>query len=229
MRIATPRFKWRRSATLQVRRELRRAFDAARSSDHHEALTVLGESLGEAVKKKMGPEPQPFALVSTPEDADHLVSGMLRAIGKSRARLVCYWSERHAFKRDEDVATVFQEYVDPRLRDGVNTVVIANSFIASGCIVRANLEKLLLRLDPRRIIIAAPVMLDGAEKRLRSSFPRPISSRFEFVTFGVDQKRNSKIVDPAVGGMVEERLGYKASRRLPRLVNDWHRAVQQLQ
>lgn len=213
-------------ATAQVKAQLDELLRAETPTRYGEVLTALGQSLGTAVKVRLGASRGPFALVSTPEGADSLVRGMLDALGRERARLVCYWAERHPVEGKEDVANIYQEYFDPRLAEGASTVVVVQSIISSSCIVRTCLEKILLRLAPKRIIIAAPVMLDGAESRLKKDFSPAIGERFEFVAFAVDTMTQGNIVVTGVGGMVEERLGYKPSRRLPKLVNDWHRAVQ---
>lgn len=210
-----------------VQTQLNELLEEKGPARHGEALTALGQSLGTAVKRRFGASCGAFALVSTPEDADYLVSGMLDTLGKERARLVCYWAERHSHGDGDDVATVYQEYVDPRLPESVTTVVIAKSIISSSCIVRTNLEKLLLRLKPKRIIIAAPVMFEGAEERLRKNFSRAIGERFEFVAFATDTKKDGIVVVPGVGGVVEERLGYTPTRRRPKLVSDWQRAFHQ--
>lgn len=219
----------RPEASGPVKGQLEELLDATTPVQYGEALTVLGHSLGSAVKRRFGASRSPFALVSTPEDADYLVSGMLNAMGKERARLVCYWAERHPGEGGEDVATVYQEYVDPRLAEGVSTVVVAKSIISSSCIVRTNLEKLLLRLDPTRIIIAAPVMFDGAEERLKKNFSRSVGDKFEFVAFAIDTKKDGDVVVPGVGGMVEKRLDYTKTRALPKLVNEWQQAFKPLQ
>ncbi len=105
----------------------------------------------------------------------------------------------------------------------LGTVIIAKAIISSSCVVRTNLEKLLATTKPQRVVIAAPVMLKGAEQRLRNAFPIEISSRFEFVTFAIDSKKEGPVVIPGVGGMVEERLGLtgRSARFMPSLVSEW--------
>ncbi len=109
----------------------------------------------------------------------------------------------------------------------LETVVIAKSIIASGCIVRTNLEKFLTQVKALRIVIAAPVMLAGAEKQLRADFPEAISKRFEFITFAIDSLQEGNTVKPGVGGQVEARLGLKgkSERFSPALVKEWRAAM----
>jgi len=109
---------------------------------------------------------------------------------RRRARLVCYWTHRRSFD-DGDIATVVQRYEDPRLRGSIDSVIIAKSIVSSGCIVRTHLEQLLERTKPKRIFIAAPVMMKGADGALRRAFPASVAARFEFVTFAVDSKRSA--------------------------------------
>lgn len=185
------------------------------------AMTQLGKYLGQSIK--LPRSGAPFALVATPEDADFLVAGMLKELPTDRARLVCYWTSRKHFD-DGDLATVVQQYVDPRLSSTVDTVVIAKAIIASGCIVRAHLEKFLTKFNPRRIVIAAPVMVRDADKSLMSSFGGALSKKFEFVTFATDPAADSSgIVRPGVGGNVEERLGLEnePQRFAPNLITTW--------
>lgn len=210
-----------------VKQELDRLLNEPSFAQYRDAMTKLGNYLGVIAKTHLG-QRKPFALVTTPEDADFLTRGMLATLPRSQARLACYWTTRHQFQGREDVATVTQSFVDPSMPKKVETVVIAKSIIASGCIVRTNLEKFLKAAEPRRIVIAAPVMLVGAEAQLRAAFPTSISNRFEFLTFATDAVRDGNTVRPGVGGQVEERLGLKgkSERFSPTLVKEW-RASQQ--
>ncbi|PZR11108.1 MAG: hypothetical protein DI536_18395 [Archangium gephyra] len=153
------------------------------------------------------------AVVTTPEDADFLTAGFLESA--SRARLVCYWTERSTSSLG-DVATVVQQFVEPGMPKQVDTVVVLKSIISSGCIVRTHLEQFLEDAKPRRIVIAAPVMLKGADTELRKQFPKKVAALFEFVTFAIDTQKRGNVVLPGVGGWVEERLGLKTRR--PRFV-----------
>ncbi len=212
-------------ATPQVKQELERLLHEPSFAQYRDAMIKLGKQLGFAVKERISTKA--FALVTTPEDADFLTRGMLESLPRQRAHLACYWTSRHHFPRGADIATVTQSFVDPSMPKTVETVVIAKSIIASGCIVRTNLEKFLTEVKPLRIVIAAPVMLAGAEQQLKDDFPAAISKRFEFLTFATDSVRDGSTVKPGVGGRVEARLGLegKSDRFSPALVKEWRAAM----
>ncbi len=212
-------------STPEVKKELTRLLNEPSFVQYRDAMTKLGQQLGAAVKERISSKA--FALVTTPEDADFLTRGMLEMLPRRRAHLACYWTSRHHFPGRADVATVTQSFVDPSMPRTVETVVIAKSIIASGCIVRTNLEKFLTEVKPVRILIAAPVMLSGAEKQLRDDFPPSISKRFEFLTFAIDSVQEGRTVKPGVGGQVEARLGLKgkSDRFSPALVKEWRAAM----
>ncbi len=214
-------------ASTAIEGQLERLLQGRQSTQaYREAMTELGASLGREVRSRINVT-KPFALVSTPEDADYLVTGMLKALPHQNARLVCYWTERKEFV-DGDLATVIQQYFDPRMGSKIDTVIVAKAIISSGCIVKTHLENFLLRAQPNRVVIAAPVMVKSAEKQLRAAFAREISERFEFVVFAKDPApQTGKIVTPGVGGMVEELLGLqsKTARFSPTLVSSWRESA----
>ena len=193
---------------------------------YRDTLIALGTSLATAVVSTTGPLRKTFAIVSTPEDADFLTRGILQILPRRHARLACYWTDRRTFG-DGDVATVVQQFEDPRLVRRVDTVIVASAIIASGCTTRTILEQFLENNAPHRIVIAAPVMLRGAERRLRAAFSTDISSRLEFVTFAIDSKKEGAEVVPGIGGMGEERLGLsgKSPRFMSALVQEWRATV----
>ncbi len=212
------------SSNPEVRIALESLLNEPPIAQYGRAMKSLGKSLGLAIKSRLGSD-KPFAIVSTPEDADFLVDGMLSSLPRSRARLVCYWTKRKHFE-DGDLATVVQQFVDPRLTNhpNVETVVVAKAIISSGCIVRTHLEKFLTESQPKRVIIAAPVMVKGADQQVASAFPKAISRTFEFVTFAKDPAAGPDgVVRPGVGGVVEERLGLKdrPERFSPALISAW--------
>lgn len=187
-------------------------------SVYRAAMKNLGRHLGDQLKGHLGRGK--FAVVTTPEDADYLTRGLLERVPRERAHLVCFWTQR---LEKQDVASVVQEFIQPLPRS-LPSVVIVKSIIASGCIVRTNLEKFLTFARPERIFIAAPVMLKGADEALRREFSAEVSRRFEFLTFAVDAKRDGRThaVVPGVGGWVEERLGLKSKspRFAPALIRE---------
>ena len=220
-----PKRSFSKLSSPEVKHELERLLNDPPYPQYRDAMRKLGEQLGVAAKLHLDHR-KPFALVTTPEDADFLTRGMLTSLPRARARLACYWTERHHFTGRADVATVTQSFVDPQMPKRLETVVIAKSIISSGCIVRTNLEEFLTAVQPERILIAAPVMLAGADDQLRAEFPESISKRFVFITFATDTVRDGPTVRPGVGGQVEERLGLKgrSDRFSPELVKEWRAA-----
>ncbi len=219
---STARHTFTTLATARVKQQLRALAEPSNTVKYAKAMRSVGASLGEVVADQLELR-RPFALVCTPEDADSLVEGMLESLPREQARLVCYWTRRRKYA-DGDVATVIQRFVDPRLNEKkVETVVVAKAIIASGCIVRTHLEAFLATHTPRKVLIAAPVMVAGAEAALRGQFRASISNKFEFLTFALDAKPKEGLVRPGVGGDVEERLGLKnkSSRFAPTLVQRW--------
>lgn len=181
-------------------------------------MKKLGAELGTIVRDVHGPFVEPVALVITPEDADALATGLISKVPARHLKLVCYWTKRHSFPHG-DFATVTQRFIDPTLKSAP-TAIILKSIISTGCVVRAHIETLLTKVQPERIIIAAPVMFKGADRELKKSFPKQISDRFEFVTLATDSKKDGDVVRPGIGGMVYERLGLKdrPPRALPKLI-----------
>jgi hypothetical protein len=213
-------------ATSPVRAQLTALLHAETAADYRAAMKHLGASLGAELSSRL-PRSGPFAIVSTPEDADALIAGMLDELPRRRARLVCYWTRRSRFD-DGDVATVVQRYEDPRLGGPIDSVIVAKSIISSGCVARTHLEQFLALAQPKRVFVAAPVMLKGADRALKRSFSGDVSSKLDFVTFAVDARRSDDgIVLPGVGGVVERRLGLTdvPARKLPALVASWSRSV----
>ena len=206
-------------ATQDVKNELERLLGSTQS-EYREAMYNLGRHLGAELRPRLGRKA--FAVVTTPEDADFLTRGLLEELPSQRARLACYWTQRISTSVEgRDVATIVQEFVEPMPRE-LGHVIIAKSIISSGCIIRTNLDDFLSRANPEHIIIAAPVMLHGANDVLKAEFAPRVSKRFEFVTFAVDAKRDAVTRDvvPGVGGRVEKRLGLdkKSPRFSPALV-----------
>jgi hypothetical protein len=79
-------------------------------------------------------------------------------------------------------------------------------------VVRTNLTYLIEKINPSRILIAAPVIFSGAEPSLKNEFPAPISEKFEFIFFAKDDEVNKQgEVIPGIGGSVYNRLGLSDS------------------
>ena len=209
-------------ATPEIRADLERLLGAPSASQYRDAMRELGKGLARVLHPMLHAT-KPFAVVTTPEDADFLTRGLLEVLPRSRSHLVCYWTERHQLPGREDVATVVQSFIDPAMPKRIDTVIVVKSVIATGCIVRTHLEQFLTKMQPRQIAIAAPVMRRGADRHLRTEFPKPVSARFEFVSFAVDDTYEGGVLKPGVGGRVDTRLGLKAKpeRFSPALIEEW--------
>jgi hypothetical protein len=188
-------------------------------SAYQHAMTVLGQQLATAIGGKVElTNGAAVCIVCTVEDADFLARGMmeqLKQIGVSpeRLKLVCFWNERVRHFNDDshnvfDVAPVVKSY-----RENIDVesavLVVVKSIISGACVVKTNLATLIDRMTPYKVIVAAPVMLKGAEIRLASEFPKSTADRFEYFTFAIDdEKRGVDNVFPGIGGSVYEHLGF---------------------
>ena len=91
--------------------------------------------------------------------------------------------------------------------------------------MKSQVNYLIQRVCPKKIIIAAPVMYVDAADSLLREFPEDVSSKFSFVTFAIDDERNSEgVVLPGVGGMVYPKLGLGDANRknyyMPKIVKE---------
>ena len=177
-----------------------------------------------------------ICIVCTVEDADFLAKGLLETLAvagvdASRLKLVCFWNERvRRFTGDDhdsfDIAPIIKQYrEDFDLNDAV--LVVVKSIISGSCVVKTNLAALIDHVVPQRIIVAAPVMLLGAESRLAEQFPLSTSKRFEYLTFAIDdEKGEDDNVVPGIGGSVYERLGFAdKTSYVPELVKQRRRGL----
>jgi hypothetical protein len=177
----------------------------------------LGRLLAERFpEKQLG---RNIMLVCTSEDADFLGRGMLDVINEwsaadpAHVAFACFWQARFPAVKSVgddpgiDIAPVVKKYEE--LSDGaIDTLIVAKSIISSSCVVRHALLEVIGRKYPKRIFIAAPVILRGAQGRLKEEFPQEISRRFRFFFFAEDdQKDDHGNVLPGIGGSVYERLG----------------------
>ena len=125
-----------------------------------------------------------------------------------------------------DVAPIVKQY-----REEVDisnaVIVVVKSIISGACVVKTNLATLIDQVLPQRVIVAAPVMLEGAEGRLAAEFPSSTAGKFEYFTFAIDNERdqNDNVV-PGIGGSVYERLGFDdKTSHVPELVKQRRRGL----
>jgi hypothetical protein len=186
---------------------------------YRDAMRELGNRLAERVANEVPTVKQSAVCIAcTVEDADFLARGLLEGlermgVSSSRIKLVCFWNERvRKFNGTDtnvfDVAPVVKEYREVQdIRDAV--LIVVKSIISGACVVKTNLASMIDGAVPLRVIVAAPVMLKGAEQRLASEFPQSLSSKFEYFAFAIDDEKGADDnVVPGIGGSVYERLGF---------------------
>jgi hypothetical protein len=167
-------------------------------------------------------------LAFTVEDADFLVAGALDALEKTKAfreiNLACFWNEHsEPFSLEQyRTAPVIKKYLEPATSEPTFLVVV-KSIIRGTCVVKTNLTHLIESTIPERIIIAAPVILEGAEARLNREFPPSMHEKFEYCYYAADtEKDETGTVIPGVGGNIYVRLGFAdeddKNRYTPKLV-----------
>lgn len=173
-------------------------------------------------------------LVCTNEDADYLARGVLVGLdagGGPAVRVACFWNERESISGSlsglkVELAPIVRRYIEPGEADAF---LVVKSIISSACVVRTNITELVYDLEPARVLIFAPVILKGADERLRQEFDDDISRRFEFYWFAEDDEKEGENVKPGIGGQVYERLGIgtraEKNRYTPELVRERRRVL----
>jgi len=187
---------------------------------YQRAMTDLGHELGIAVARRTpASDVSTVCIVCTVEDADYLARGLIDGMEEtgfnaSQLKLVCFWNERvrrlsGSDKDAFDVAPVIKQYREASNLDGA-VIVVVKSIISGACVVKTNLAMLIDDVTPSKVVVAAPVMLKGAKEKLASEFTQDMASRFEYLTFAMDdQKGPDENVLPGIGGSVYERLGFE--------------------
>lgn len=179
--------------------------------DYRASFFSIGKELGMRLKQSISSESFNSTLLAcASEDADWLASGFLSGAGVPELPIAVFWSNRERLSNGVDIAPIIRTYRDEIKRDCENLVII-KSIISSSCVVKTQLMRLMSELSPAKIYIVAPVMYKDASKNLKMDFPQEISSKFEFVTFAIDDEKNSNNeIIPGIGGMVYPRLGLGA-------------------
>lgn len=195
------------------------------SADYRVAFSELGSELGGLIAKN-NPNMGKVLLVCASEDADWLAKGLKDSLHKKEVGLAVLWTHRIVVCDNPkiEVTTIDKSYID-MVGDTCDTMIIVKSIISTSCAVKSQVNYLVQRVHPKNIIITAPVMYVSAEDSLMKEFPENISSKFSFVTFAVDDKRDlNGVVLPGVGGMVYPKLGLgdmdKKNYYMPRIVKE---------
>lgn len=181
----------------------------------HELGRELARSIVPCLRSKQG-----LMVVCTNEDADFLARGFVEYCSAQDCQLffTCFWNQR-VHSQGLKATTIVKSYVEPC--PSIKAVVVLKSIIATSCVVQRNLSELLDRHQPDQIFIAAPVLLAGAQQRLREAFPNQQGENFRFCWFAEDDQRldNGDVV-PGVGGSVYELLGVGSSVTKNRYIPD---------
>jgi hypothetical protein len=188
-------------------------------------MRQLGVFLGNQLRKLVTPK-QNGLLVCTPEDADFIAAGVMDALTPTVKELsfACYWHRRGRYgaaeqiSLDLDVAPVIKRY-EEITSPSLDFIVIVKSIISTACVVKHNILDVVDRKHPARIFVVAPVIFEGSDAALRADFPRAVSSKFHFIYFARDDRRDKNgIVLPGIGGDVYKRLGLRKRSGIPGLV-----------
>ncbi len=200
---------------------------------YKDAMTLLGERLGEVVASKISDSASTLYLACTVEDADYLAKGMLTPLEQhlQSVLLACFWNERFSPFGVKGIKTspIIRKYTEPANRK-ISHLVIVKSIISSGCVVKTNLNDLIQSINPETIFVVAPVIYAGAEQRLATEFKSSVHKKFQFIYLAKDDERTDQgEVIPGIGGMVYERLGFDGqadkNRYVPELVRTRRRQL----
>lgn len=208
-------------------------------SDYRAAMHSLGQRIGTHALE-IAPEARhhKVCVLCTVEDADFLARGIVEGLESAglkheQVRLACFWNERvRRFEGDSadsfDVAPIIKQYREQvDVHDAI--LILAKSIIRGTCVVRTNLAALLDDQVPRQIIVAAPVMLQGAPDRLAREFPKGVAEKFKYLAFAEDDKKDDQgNVIPGVGGSPYMRLGFgdKKNTFVPKIIKMRRREFQ---
>ena len=195
--------------------------------DYQITMRQLGENLAVSLLPKINRNPsEDLFVVCTVEDADYLARGIIDHLIKngfgSRIKLMCLWNGK---VRDENISVspVLRQYKEEKRSERVSFIVV-KSIISGACVVKTNLTRAISDADPSQIFVVAPVLYQGAQKRLADEFPKSISDRFEFLWFATDTRKQGENVLPGIGGSVYKRLGLGDERSknkyIPELVKE---------
>jgi len=196
---------------------------------YREQMLAIGRCLGEGVLSKLDHAgASNICVVCTVEDADFLGRGLIESLEHSglgkRVHLICLWNEKIR-ENGVSLSPITRQYKEEFDTAG-SVFVMVKSIISGACVVKTNLTRVVSFAQPSRIIVASPVMLEGAEERLAREFPAVISSKFEFVHFVTDTEKDAdgENVLPGIGGSLYELLGlgdqHAKNKYVPQIVKE---------
>lgn len=193
--------------------------------EYRNSFLSIGVELGHAAMDIL---PSKFnkstMLACASEDADWLAKGFLEGIGEPLLPLAVFWGIRKKLSNGRDINSIVGAYQD-KLDSQCTNLIIIKSIISSSCVVKTQLLRLISEIVPENIYIVAPVMYKDAQKNLSAEFPPDISSKFEFITFAIDDEINERgEIIPGIGGMIYPRLGLdnevEKNRYIPNIVKE---------
>ena len=179
--------------------------------EYREAFRLLGLELGKVLASEYKSiSADQTMLVCASEDADWLANGVETGFDRGELKKSVYWSSREIVHVNEDGSKVEISPIEKAYEEEISDchlLIIVKSIISTSCVVKTQLTRLIGRVSPKRIAIVAPVMYKDGMPNLMQEFPDEINSKFNFVTFAIDDERLDSEVIPGVGGMVYPRLG----------------------
>lgn len=181
--------------------------------DYKFIMFKLGVKLGSSILNCIENRQSYVYLACTVEDADFLAKGIINSLEPEVSQLAfaCFWNQRFSPFEIEDlkVAPIIKKYQEPVNGQVVQYLIVIKSIISGACVVRTNLTNLIQKIEPEKIFIAAPVIYETAEEKLKNEFEQAIYDKFKFFYFAKDDQRDEQgIVLPGIGGNVYERLGF---------------------
>jgi hypothetical protein len=192
--------------------ELARPYEEVREDKYRELMRKIGLHLATGLLSEGVDQlhDKNICIVCTVEDADFLASGVLDGLERGgvdaeRLHLQCFWNDKIR-EGAISLSPVSRQYSEP-FDTAKAAYVIVKSIISGACVVKTNLTRVLSNAGDADVYVAAPVLLDGAQKKLASEFPTSIASRFKYVWFATDHEKNGEDVLPGIGGSVYQRLG----------------------
>ena len=192
---------------------------------YREQMRMIGKHLAVGVVSQLdASRHREICVVCTVEDADFLGRGLIEELEQrgfgDHIHLICLWNEKIQ-GNGVSLSPITRQYKEDF--DAKNsTFIIVKAIISGACVVKTNLTRVISFADPSDIIVAAPVMLAGAEERLSREFPSEISSKFKFVHFitDTDKDADGENVIPGIGGSLYELLGLGSRTEKNRYVPD---------
>lgn len=158
---------------------------------YRETMQLIGRHLASSIRRELDGSTGQICVVCTVEDADFLARGVLELLeehtSEGRVRMLCLWNQRVKYQglSTSPVVRSYEEDFD----HGNAILIVVKSIISGACVVKTNLTRAISQSDPKRVFIASPVMLVGAESRLAKEFPETVARKFEFVHFATDTEK----------------------------------------